>query len=166
DMVAKIYKSKIANHQKTIINKAKYHFDNKDVEKKIVLRTYNPYCQIVSDILVLLASILVFTLLSPHYALFYVTVVVSYFLLLEYLLFSPHQTRLLKMLNLDNNQFIQVCNGILYLIFFLGIVAVLFVKSIHILVAILILLVARISTTSLRTIFTSQKALRRDYFQK
>jgi hypothetical protein len=53
----------------------------------------------------------------------------------------------------------------LYLVFLLGIIAVLILDSIHILVAILILLVARISTTSLRTVFTSQKSLRRDYFQ-
>lgn len=164
DMIAKIYKGKLINQQKNNIENKKYSFRNKDVSHKIVLRTYSPYCQILSDFLVLFASIFVFLILSPHYAVYYTVIVLSYFLLLEYLLFSPHQTRLLKKLNLDNNQFIQVCNGILYLIFFLGIVAVLFVKSIHILVAILILLVARISTTSLRTVFTSQKALRRDYF--
>ncbi|AJR09517.1 hypothetical protein C9J03_02490 [Photobacterium gaetbulicola] len=164
DMVAKIYKGKLTNQQKDKIENKKYSFRGKDISQKIVQRTYSPYCQMISDFLVLAASIFVFLVLSPHYAVYYVCVVVSYFLLLEYLLFSPHQTRLLKKLNLDNNQFIQVCNGILYLIFFLGIVAVLFVKSIHILVAILILLVARISTTSLRTVFTSQKALRRDFF--
>ncbi|MEZ9275064.1 hypothetical protein AB4121_06565 [Vibrio sp. 10N.286.54.B2] len=165
DMIVKIYKGKLINHQKNIIDNKKYVFIGKDISQKIVLRTYSPYCQMLSDFLVLFASIMVFFILSPHYAVFYIIVVLGYFLFLEYLLFSPHQPRLLKKLSLDNNQFIQVCNGMLYLVFFLGIIAVLILDSIHILVAILILLVARISTTSLRTVFTSQKSLRRDYFQ-
>lgn len=164
DMGVKIYTGKLINHQKQVVPKADLEFQNKNIKRNITLRTYKPYCQIISDFMVIFASTCLFVLLSPVYALFYIFVIIFYFLSLEYLLFSPHQTRLLKKLNLDNNQFIQVCNGILYLIFFLGIVVVLFVKSTHILVAILILLVARISTTSLRTVFTSQKALRRDFF--
>ncbi|MGF1889744.1 hypothetical protein L4D13_27020 [Photobacterium profundum] len=164
DMFMKIYKGKLTNFQKEIVNKDSYLLDGKPIQKKIITRTYNPYCQVLSDVLLIVTSIGVFLVVSPTYALYFVTVILLYVAFIEYLVFSPHQTRLLKKLSLDNNQFIHVCNGILYLIFFIGIVIVLLTQSIHILLAIFMMLVSRITNTSLRTVFTSQRVLRRDYF--
>lgn len=164
DMFMKIYKGKLTNLQKERVDKESYLLDGKAIQKKIITRTYNPYCQVLSDIILIVTSIGVFLVVSPTYALYFVIVVFLYVAFIEYLVFSPHQTRLLKKLSLNNNQFIHVCNGILYLIFFIGIVIVLLTQSIHILLAIFMMLVSRITNASLRTVFTSQQVLRRDYF--
>ena len=158
-----VYKGKLVNKQKQSIANKAYELNGKTISYKVVHRTYATYCQIIADVFLVALIIALLFVINVQYAIYFSVVTSIYFIIVEYWAFSEHETRLLKKLNIDKKQFIHAFSSLFYLVMFVGIAFVVLISHIHVLVAILMLLLARLANGSLKAFFSSQLSIRYHY---
>jgi len=163
NVVLQIYKAKLVKRQIVMIEEKKYEFRGIEKSHKVISDTYASFCQVLGDILLILLVTTILFLLNVDYAIFYLYVILGYTLIIEQWAFPAHQTNLMKKLNIDSKVFIQVTGILLYLILFLGIVAVVLNTDIVIIVAILMLILVRLGNGALKSFFSCQIKLREHY---
>jgi len=163
NVVLQIYKVKLVNRQTVIIEKKKYEFRGMEKSHDVILKTYAPFCQVLADILLVLIISTILVLLNVHYAIFYLGVILVYGVIIEQWAFPTHQTKLMKKLNIGSKEFIKVTGILLYLILFMGIVAVVLNTDMVVIIAILMLILVRLGNGALTSFFSCQIKLRQHY---
>jgi len=163
NVVLQVYKEKLVKRQTVMIEKKKYEFRGMETSHKVISETYASFCQVLGDMLLILLVATVLFLLNVHYAIFYLSVILVYAAIIEQWAFPLHQTNLMKKLNIDSKLFIQVTGILLYLILFLGIIAVVLNTDMVVIVAILMLILVRLGNGALKSFFSCQIKLRQHY---
>jgi len=163
NVVLQIYKTRIVKRQKIMIEKNKYEFRGMVKSHKVISKTYVSFCQVLGDIMLVLFVFIALLLLNVHYAIFYSSMVLVYFVILEQWAFPIHQTKLMEKLNIDAKIFIHVTGVLLYLMLFLGLIVVVLTEDMTILIAVLIIILVRLGHGALNSFFSSQINLRKHY---
>jgi len=163
NVVLQIYKVKLVNRQVAMIDKKEYEFRGMGKSYKVIVKTYASFCQVLADMLLLLLVGSILFMLNVQYGIFYLAAVFVYGVVIEQWAFPTHQTRLMKKLNIDSKQFIQVTSTLFYLILFMGIIAVVLSADIAIIIAILMLILVRLGNGALTSFFSCQIKLRQHY---
>jgi len=163
NVVLQIYKAKLVNRQAAIIEKKKYIFRGADKSHKVISKTYASFCQLLADILLVLIVATILFLVNIYYALFYLGVILVYGVIIEQWAFPNHQTKLMKKLKIDSKQFIQITGILLYLILFMGIIAVVLNTDMVVITAVLMLILVRLGNGALKSFFSCQIKLRQHY---
>jgi len=163
NVVLQIYKVKLLNRQATLIEKKKYEFRGLEKSHQVILKTYAPFCQLLGDILLILTILIILFLLNIHYALFYLGVIFIYGVIVEQWAFPAHQTKLMKKLGIGSKEFINVTDILIFLILFMGIVAVVLNTDMVVIIAILMLILVRLGNGALKSFFSCQIKLRQNY---
>jgi hypothetical protein len=163
NIILQIYKAKLVNRQPTRISKQNYTFGNIVKPYKVVCSTYAPFCQILADMLLVCFVATILFLINFYYALFFVLVVIMHSIVIEQWAFSNHQTNFMLKLKIDSKQFIYITSILLYLIFFIGIVAVVLNTNMGLIAAVLMLVLARLGNSALKSFFSCQIKLRQHF---
>jgi hypothetical protein len=163
NVVLQIYQTRLVKSQKIIIDKKKYEIRGMEKSHEVISKTYLSFCQVLAGIMLVMLVFTALLLLNIHYAIFYLSVVTVYFVILEQWAFPIHQTKLMKKLNIDSKIFIHVTGVLLYLILFLGLMVVVLNEDVTILIAVLIIILVRLGNGALSSFFSSQVSLRKHY---
>ncbi|MGR5142813.1 hypothetical protein ACQKPX_14145 [Photobacterium sp. DNB23_23_1] len=158
-----VYKGKIINNELKNIEVKAFNVKGKSIPYKVINRTFPTYCQVLSDIMLVVFITALFFIVNLSYALYFSCVTGLYFIIVEYWAFSDHETRLLRKLHINNKQFIHAFSGLFYLVMFIGIAIVVLVSQLNVLIAIMMLLLARLANGSLKSFFIGQLSLRFNY---
>jgi len=163
NVVLQIYQVKLNNRQESGIEEKVYKFRGLDKSYKVISKTYEPFCQVLASLfLILIISIILF-LLNAQYAIFYLGIIFVYGVIIEQWAFQTHKTKLMKKLNIDSKQFIKITGILLYLILFMGIIVVVLNTDMVVIVAILMLILVRLGNGALKSFFSCQIKLRQYY---
>lgn len=163
NIVLQIYEVKLINRQESGIDKKEYKFRGQAKSFKVISKTYAPFCQVLASLfLILIISIILFVL-NVQFAIFYLSVIFVYGVIMEQWAFQTHKTKLMKKLNIDSKQFIKITGILLYLILFMGIIVVVLNTDMVVIVAILMLILVRLGNGALKSFFSCQIKLRHHY---
>ena len=163
NLVFHIHQARLVKMQKLAIEKKKYEFRGMQKSYKVISSTFEPFCRVIGDIFLVLLVATILLLVNVVYALFYISMVLIYIVISEQWVFANHQTRLLKKLKIDSKLFIRITGILFFLIFFLGIIALVLKTDMLILLTILMLLLVRLGNGALQSFFSSQIKLRQHY---
>jgi hypothetical protein len=163
NVVLQIYKGKILKRQAGMIEKKKYEFRGINKSHKVISKTYASFCKVLGDVVLTLLVVMTLFLLNVHYAIFYLSVILVYTVVIEQWAFPIYQTNLMKKLNINSKLFIQVTSIMILLILFLGIIYVVLNTDMVIIVALLMFILVRLGNDALKSFFSCQIELRQHY---
>jgi hypothetical protein len=163
NVVLQVYKGRLLRRKKSMIEKKKYEFRGMEKSHKVISKTYALFCKVLGDMILTLLVATTLFLLNVHYAIFYLSVILVYTVVIEQWAFPLHQANLMKKLKIDSRLFIQVTSIMIFLILFLGIIAVVLNTDMVIIVALLMFILVRLGNEALKSFFSCQIKLRQYY---
>ncbi|WP_439437661.1 hypothetical protein [Salinivibrio costicola] len=158
-----IYRAKLINKQKYSIENRKYYFGDRPVTVAEIRRTYASFCQVIADMAVILMVCAVLFIADQLLALYYIAVFGVFSLIYEQWVFSKHETKLMKKLDIEKKSFIQAVSMVMFLVIFLGLVLVVISTGMSAIKAILLLLLMRLANGAFKSYLSCHMKLRECY---
>lgn len=160
NIILSVYQIKIVNKQKHNISIKEYYFNDKVESHSTILKTYGPFCQILADFFLIGTVIITLFFINTYFALYYMFVILIYSIIVEQWAFSTHDSKLMGKLDIDSKQFIRIAGVLIFFLSFIGILAVVLNLNISVILAVLILILVRLSNGALKSLFYCQIKLR------
>lgn len=155
-----VYRAKLVNSQRHSIQEKSYYHSDSVLSSDIIKKTYPAFCQVIADMAIIFIVCVVLFIADSLLALFYVIVMCLFSLIYEQWVFSKHETKLMKKLDVDKKIFIQSMSMIMFLVLFLGLILVVLNTGMSALKAILILLLMRLANSSFKSYLSCHIKLR------
>ncbi|MEZ9145874.1 hypothetical protein AB4138_15840 [Vibrio sp. 10N.286.52.C3] len=151
-----VYFSRLQNEQIKKLESEELEINNTD--RRIIQKNLKPTYRYLADIMTILVSLFVFTLISPYYAIVFVSTVLLYAIFVEYVAFTDNKFDLLESIKIDSTQVIDVSSSLLYLFLLVSLFLVYSINPIPTHSAILLLFGSRLVNASIRNwLLNSQK---------
>ncbi|MEZ9645212.1 hypothetical protein AB4307_04055 [Vibrio sp. 10N.261.52.C2] len=156
-----VYFSRLQNEQIKKLESEDLEINNTD--RRIIKKNLKPTYRYLADIMTILVSLLVFTLISPYYAIVFVSTVLLYAVFIEYVAFTDNKFDFLESIRIDSTQVIDVSSSLLYLFLLVSLFLVYSINPIPTHSAILLLFGSRLVNASIRSWLLDNQKLSESY---
>jgi len=163
NVMLNVYKAKLINRQEARVDLENYSFSSREIKASTVKRTVVPFCQMLSDTLLVSFVNVLLLFMNPILGLCFTLVLVLFYLIHEQWVFSSHETNLLRKLAIDKSNLVQILSMVMFLVAFFVLVFVVISYGINAILAILMLLLIRLANSAYKSHMSAQIKLRRFY---
>ncbi|MEZ9909370.1 hypothetical protein AB4371_13025 [Vibrio sp. 10N.261.51.A3] len=152
NLVIQIYYSRAFNLEKLKLQGTK-DFDGMSI--KFIRKLYTPYIDVLSSLVMLCISFLVFMSLSYEYAFLFFLGFVIYYFIVQYFLFTDSKYKLKEKMKVTIPQALNIFSGVFFLFTFFLVFFVFMKFDLPVMSALLLLLLSRLTNNSIKAMFSS-----------
>ncbi|MCK6263241.1 hypothetical protein KP803_08120 [Vibrio sp. ZSDE26] len=114
NIVQQIFFSRLEKKQDTLIE-VYVNKGNDNLPKKLLFKNIKPTYKLISDLMTISCTLVLFYFISPYYAYTFLFSMVLYSMVIEYVAFTDNRYAFLDKLGVDPKQIVEISSSLLYL---------------------------------------------------